>query len=177
MPIVYFVRSKTVTWADDPHNNYKKEDQTQFYEAQNTANDNSVPDETYYANNTEESQQFQSEYSPQANMQGIEPNPSNYQYDGNQYQAQTNAEANQNVYTNEEYYYPDEQAAQYEQYESESQQQQQQPQQQVQILHMINRNVEIKCSTYQCAKHWKGKKIEGERFAALALNFRNRMKA
>ncbi|XP_055324627.1 putative uncharacterized protein DDB_G0271606 isoform X2 [Sitodiplosis mosellana] len=127
--------SKTVTWADDPHNNYKKEeeeeaDKAQFYEIQNTAHE--APTEAYYAGHPEESQQFQSEYSPQVNTQhNVEPNGVHYQYDdNNQYQAQTDIAANQNVYNNEEYYYPDDHLIQYEQYESQQQQQQQQQPQQ-----------------------------------------------
>lgn len=109
-----YIHSKTVTWADDPDNNYKKQDPTQFYETQND-----IQSDTYYADGAVESQQFQTEYLTQ---QAIEPNDAQYQYDNNQYQAQTDA-ANQNLYTNEEYYYPDEQANQYQQYDSQSQQQ------------------------------------------------------
>lgn len=120
---VRLIHSKTVTWADDPDNNYKKDDPTQFYETQNITND--IPSETYYAGDTGESQQFRNEYTPQTNTPlDIEPSDAHYQYDTNQYQAQTDATpTNENVYSNEEYYYPDEQVNQYEQYDSQQQQQ------------------------------------------------------
>lgn len=115
------VYSKTVTWADDPHSNYKKEVTAQFYETQNISNE--APTEVFYAE--ESQQQFQSEYSPQINIQqGIEPNDVHYQYDSNQYEAQADGTVNANVYNNQEYYYTDQQN-QYEQYESQPQQQQQ----------------------------------------------------
>lgn len=126
--------SKTVTWADDLDNNYKKFETSQGFEKQDTE----IIEDTgaFYG---DENQQQQSEYSASEYLDDggggggdgdgsggvgndiIESSNTQNQYDENQYQAQVVDETNQNVYNNE-YYYPDQQLNQYEQYEAQQKQ-------------------------------------------------------
>lgn len=110
-----FLFSKTVTWADDIDNNFKKLDSTQHHEKQDTE----ILHDTDSFSNNKDGQQYQNEYlapeySDVNNGIEVEPNVSNIQYDDNQYQAQSIDPNNQIAYNNE-YYYPDQELNQYEQ--------------------------------------------------------------
>lgn len=115
-----FNSSKTVTWADDPNSNYKKVETTPIFdENQNNNNyqDQIVYENTYTDDNAPISQQYQTEYVAQENE------TPNYQYNMSQY---TNVDdgVQQQLCTNQENYYIDENQYQMNQYE----QYQQQPQ-------------------------------------------------
>lgn len=122
------LNSKTVTWADDPHNNYKKDDaQQQFHDSanDNDINQNNINNSSFnhiYTDEANQLQQYQqNQYLAQPQYQSTDPNnyvdnvettnPANsyeYQYDQNQnlYQNQVDA-SDQNVYENQGYYYTD----------------------------------------------------------------------
>lgn len=112
-----FLFSKTVTWADDIDNNFKKLDSTQHHEEQ----DIGILHDTESFSNNKDDQQYQNEYSAPEysdvnNGIEVEPNVSNIQYDENQYQAQS-IDPNDQIAYNNEYYYPDQELNQYEQYD------------------------------------------------------------
>lgn len=120
---------KTVTWADDPENNYKKPDNTQkIYEAQeniNQSNSQQIQQHDYVPTDGNGSAAVANN---NINESGVYQYDSN-QYDNNgqyQYAQAPDAVGNQN-YTNTDYYYGPEQVNQYDQYvaqpEAQSQQQ------------------------------------------------------
>lgn len=124
------LNSKTVTWADDPHNNYKKDDaQQQLYDSANdddNNNQNNINNSSanhIYTDEANQLQQYQqNKYFAQPQYQTPDPNnyvetvdgttnPAisyDYQYDQNQnlYQRQVDA-SDQNVFENHGYYYTD----------------------------------------------------------------------
>lgn len=112
--------SKTVTWADDPHNSYKKNDaQQQFYDSAND-DDNSSSNHIYTDEPNQLQQYQQNQYLGQPQYQTTDPtnnyadtvettNPANsYDYQSNQnlYQSEVDA-SEQNVFENAGYYYTD----------------------------------------------------------------------
>lgn len=119
-----FNSSKTVTWADDPNSNYKKDETTPIFdENQNNDNyqDQIVYENAYTDDNAPILQQYQTEYVAQENE------IPNYQYNMSEY---TNVDdgVQQQLCTNQENYYIDENQYQMDQYEQYQQQPQLLPQ-------------------------------------------------
>lgn len=128
-----FIYSKTVTWADDPNSNYKKEDTPLVYDTHDVTNE--PPTDAYYSNNPE-TQQIPHVYTTDGTIQpNTETSDSQYQYSSNQYDNQyensqyqaSDEAANQTIYNNNDYYYANEPLNQYDQYGA-------QPQQEVNVL-------------------------------------------
>lgn len=120
-----------MTWADDPESNYKKQDTANMYEVQNVNQSDSQPiqQHDYAITDGNGSAADASNESP------------HYQYDSNQYDnaqyqyAETpDTVTNQNVYTNDDYYYGTEQINQYDQYAAQPQVEAQPQQQEVIVL-------------------------------------------
>lgn len=103
------LNSKTVTWADDPYNRYKKDDaEPQFYDSDNIDNSSS---NHIYTDEANQLQQYQTT-DPNNYVDIVETtNPANscvYQYNLNQnlYHSQVDA-SDQNESENQGYYYAD----------------------------------------------------------------------